>query len=168
MRGRARGGAEAGETLIETMVTVFVLGISMVALLGAIWTTLRISDSTTKNTNTDAALRSFAEAMKQGDPTATYHYVACTTAGGQVTYPAYTPPAPFADYRATITKIQYLSGYSAANEPQWADSCPATDLGLQQITLQMQGPANDTQTAGKESVTVVKRNATQDVEVGSV
>lgn len=168
MTRRARGGAEAGETLIETMVTVFVLGISMVALLGAIWTTLRVSDSVTKTTNTDAALRGFAEVMKEGDETAEYRYVPCTTAGGEVTYPAYTPPAPFENYQATITDIQYLTGYSAGDEPQWAETCPAADLGAQQITLQVEGPMGDPEVRGKESVVIVKRDARCDIPANGI
>ena len=50
------------------------------------------------------------------------------------------PPAPNTSYLATITKIEYLTGYSATNEPTWQDStagCPSGgDKGVQRLTLQ--------------------------------
>ena len=118
--------SERGETLVELMVTISILGVSMVAILGAIWTTLRVADFNSKSSSADTVLRTFAETLKQGDSADIYHYVPCTTAGGQVTYPAYNPPAPYDHYTATITKIRYLNGFDSDNEPIWSDTCPAT------------------------------------------
>ncbi len=170
------------------MITIAVMGVAMVAILGGIWTTLRATDLNTKTSNADAVVRAFAETMSQGctatvpdtDSTTTtapgtdtcvgpdnvFHYVPCTTAGGQVTYPTYTPPDPYQNYTATVTKVQYLSGYSGTS-PVWADTCPATDLGLQQLTLQASGPNNDPVLKATETVTIVKRNASDDLPLGS-
>lgn len=162
--GRALGGAEAGDTLVELMITVAILGLAMVAILGAIWTTLRVADFNSKTSSADSVLRTYAETMKQGDETDTYHYVPCTVAGGQVTYaPPYEPAAPYEHYDATVAQVRYLTGYTAGNEPIWADTCPAADLGLQELTLRVTGPDNDNTVKSTESVTIVKRNATDDV-----
>jgi type II secretory pathway pseudopilin PulG len=167
--GQALGGArnaESGETLVELMITVAILGVSMVAILGALWTTLRVADFNSKTSSGDTVLRTFAETMKQGAPTDTYHYVPCTVAGAAVTYPAYAPLAPYNRYDATVIQIEYLTGYDANNQPTFTTDgrCPAaTDLGLQQITLKVVGPNNDATVKTTQSMTIVKRDARVDV-----
>jgi len=165
--GRALGGArktESGETLVELMVTIAVLGIAMVAILGALWTTLRIADFNSKTSDGDTLARTFAETMKEGGSTDTYKYVPCTVAGGQVTYPVYTPTAPYDHYAATVTHIRYVNGYSVNQEPVWADACPAaTDGGLQELTLVVTGPDNDNAVKTTQTITIVKRDARSDV-----
>jgi type II secretory pathway pseudopilin PulG len=159
--------SEAGESLVELMVTIAIMGTAMVAILGALWTTLRVADYNSKSSSADAALREFAEQLKQPNATDTFTYVPCTTAGAQVTYPTFDPPAPYEHYDATVTKVRYLTGYTAANEPVWANACPATDLGLQEITLKVTGPDNDPDIKSTDTVTIVKRDARDDVPVGS-
>jgi len=159
--------SEAGETLIETLMTVAIMGIAFTAVFGAIWTSIRVADYASKTSKADTLVRAFAEDMKQRDGDAAY--VPCTTAGGTVTYPAWTVPLEYRNptsgvplYTATITKIQYLSGYSNG-VPQWSNTCPASDLGAQQLTLSATGPVTDPTVRGTESVTITKRNATGDV-----
>jgi hypothetical protein len=159
--------SESGETLVELMITVAIMGLSMVAILGAIWTTLRVADFNSKTSSADVVLRGFAETLKEPEATNTFKYVPCTVPGGEVTYPAYEPAALYSHYDATITNIRYLTGYNASNEPTWADACPATDLGLQELTLRVVGPDNDPEVKGTETVTVIKRNAVDDVPLGS-
>lgn len=160
--------AERGETLIEIMVTVAVLGISMVALLSGLWSVLSIGDSNTKASNADLVLRDYAETLKAGGPTnigsTSYDatYIPCQTLGTIGTYPAFTPQAPNASYTATITQIQYLNGYSGT-APVWrsqSQGCPpGGDQGLQQLTLSVSSPASST-TSSTETVNIVKRNTT--------
>jgi type II secretory pathway pseudopilin PulG len=152
---------------VELMVTIAIMGTAMVAILGALWTTLRVADYNSKSSSADAALRQFAEQLKQPNATDTIKYVPCTTAGAQVTYPAYDPPAPYEHYDATVTKVRYLTGYTSGNEPIWADSCPAADLGLQEISLQVTGPDNDPDINSTETVKIVKRDARSDAPLGS-
>ncbi len=164
---RPSTNSESGETLVELMITVAIMGIAMVAILGGIWTTLRVADFNSKTSSADVVLRAFAESLKQPQPTDTFQYLPCTVAGGQVTYPTYNPASPYSHYQATVTKVRYLSGYTASNEPTWSDSCPATDLGLQELTLKVTGPDNDAESKSTETVTVVKRDARDDVPLGS-
>lgn len=143
------------------MITVAIMGLSMVAILGAIWTTLRVADYNSKTSSADIVVRAYAEAMKEGGSENTYHYVPCTTPGGHVTYPVYTPTEPYADdYTATIVSIEYLDGFDAAG-PKWASACPATDGGLQRITLRVK--STEEVAGGVETVVMVKRDATQDL-----
>jgi type II secretory pathway pseudopilin PulG len=152
---------ERGEMLIELLITTVILGIAMVAVLGTIWTSLRVADYHRKTVTADLVLRNFAEAMQQS--TGTFQYVPCATLSGASAYPLYATPAPNATYLATITKIEYLNGYNAANEPTWQDStagCPSGgDKGLQRLSLKVDGPITDPKVRGVESVTIMKRNA---------
>lgn len=177
-RPRARRVApvssEAGETLIEVMVAMVVLGISVVAILGALFVSTRTGDFNNKQSAADLVLRDFAESVKGRGTTsigsATYNatYLPCETLGTSGSYPAFTPPAPNATYRATITKIEYLNGYSGT-APVWrAQSlgCPSGgDQGLQRLTLQATTPTTNTGNPATETTTVVKRNTTG--ELGS-
>jgi type II secretory pathway pseudopilin PulG len=163
----APASSEAGETLIEVMVAMVVLGISVVAILGALFVSTRTGDFNDKQSVADLVLRDFAETLKgRGSTTVgstTYNatYLPCETLGTTGTYPAYTPPAPNASYRATITKIEYLDGYSGT-APVWraqSQGCPSGgDQGLQRLTLQARTPASNTGNSATETTTIVKRN----------
>jgi type II secretory pathway pseudopilin PulG len=153
---RALGDAEDGETLLELLMTVAIIGIAFVAILGAIFTVIRVSDYHRKTTTADVILRNFAESMKQAN--GTYQYVPCSSAGATVSYAAYVPGTPYSNYTATITSIRYLAGYSSG-QPTWTTTCPATDLGLQELTLKVSGPTTDPAVRGTESVVVIKRDA---------
>ena len=155
---------ERGEMLIELLITTAILGIAVTAIFGTIWTSLRVADYHRKTVTADLVLRNFAESMQQS--TGRYQYIPCATLSGATAYPAYpenpaTSPNP--SYLATITKIEYLSGYSATNEPAWQDStagCPSGgDKGLQRLALKVDGPITDPNVRGVETVTIMKRNA---------
>jgi type II secretory pathway pseudopilin PulG len=152
---------ESGELLVELLVTVAILGIGMVAVLGTIWTSLRVSDYHRKTVNADVVVRNYAEAMQQ--TSGTYVYIPCATLTGSTAYPAYTPPAPNASYVTSVTKIEYLTGYTASNQPTWQDStagCPSGgDKGAQRLTLQASSPPSESNLTGREVITLIKRDA---------
>jgi type II secretory pathway pseudopilin PulG len=154
--GAPRCRGEAGELLVETLTTVAIVGIAFVAVIGAVFTSIRIADYAGKASKASTVVRAYAEEMKKPDGTATYR--PCTLAGGTVTYPTWTPPAPYAQYQASVTSIRYLSGYSAG-APTWSATCPATDQGTQELKLTVTGPMNDPAVRSTESVTITKRDA---------
>jgi hypothetical protein len=139
--------------------TITVIGIAFVAVFGAIFTALRVSDYHRKTTSADVVLRNFAEAVKA--PAGTYHYVPCPSAGATVGYPTYTPPAPHTGYTATVTQIRYLTGYTDG-APTWSPTCPFPDLGAQELTLEAKSPDSDPAVRGDERVVIIKRDATGD------
>ncbi len=160
-------GLERGETLIEIMVTVAVMGIAMVAILSGLWGVLRVGDFNSKASNADLVLRDYAETLKADGPTtigsASYDatYLPCTTLGTGGTYPAYTAPAPNTSYPATITSIQYLNGYSGTSpvwRPQSQGCPPGGDQGLEQLTLSVSNPTSDTGPHSTETVNIIKRD----------
>jgi type II secretory pathway pseudopilin PulG len=161
--------SEAGETLLEVMVAMMVLGISVVAILGAFIVATRTGTFNNQQSAADLVLRDLAETLKGRGPTsigsASYDatYLPCETLSlpGRG-YPAYTPPAPNASYQATITKIEYLNGYSGT-APIWRDKsqgCPAGgDQGLERLTLRAATLSSVTDNTAVETTTIVKRNA---------
>ncbi len=152
--------SERGELLVELLITVVILGIAVTAVLGTIWTSLRVADYHRKSTTAGVVLRNFAESLQES--TGTYQYVPCATLSGGSAYPGYEPPG-LNSYVAAITKIEYLDGFTASNQPTWKDSasgCPAGgDEGLQRLSLKVDGPVTDPKVRGVERVTIVKRDA---------
>jgi type II secretory pathway pseudopilin PulG len=153
--------SEAGESLVELMITIAIMGVAMVAVLGGIWTSIRVADYHRKTANADVVLRNFAEVLQASS--GAYQYIPCATLSGALAYPPYTPLAPNSGYAATITKIEYLTGYNASDQPTWQVStsgCPAGgDRGAQRLTLKSDGPVSDPKVRGVETVTIVKRDA---------
>ncbi|MFD5141863.1 prepilin-type N-terminal cleavage/methylation domain-containing protein [Streptomyces sp. NPDC058401] len=110
---RHRG--EEGETLIEVLVAVVLIGVAFVAILGGMGTAMISSVTQQKVTSADSVVRSAAEKVV-GAP-----YVSC--AGG------YETPAPPAGYTVTV-EVEYWDGVGA-----FGRACPTADTGVQKITL---------------------------------
>jgi type II secretory pathway pseudopilin PulG len=142
--------------LVETLMTVAIIGIAFVSVFGALFNVLRVSDFVSRATKADVVVRAYAEVMKHRD--GDFTYIPCTVAGGVVTYAAWTPPAPYGQYRASIVQIRYLTGYSSGR-PIWSTTCPAIDGGTQEIVLMATGPINDLEVRGAETVVITKRDA---------
>ena len=157
---RAPAARQSGELLVETMMSVAIMGISFVAVFGAVFTAIRIADQTDKTSKADAVVRAYAEDMKKPDGDATYQ--PCTTAGGTVTYPAWPLPSQYANYQASVVKIRYLTGYYGG-VPLWSNTCPAADQGAQELTLSVTGPMNQPDVRGNEQIVITKRDARADL-----
>jgi Tfp pilus assembly protein PilV len=128
---RDRFRSEAGFSLAETIVTVAIVSIGFVAILTAMQVTVTVSAAHRTASVADTILRSSAELVK--DPTAS-PYANCATASS---YPLNSISVP-SGYTATITEVRYWSGAiptGSAYAPVFSATCPATDQGLQRITL---------------------------------
>jgi type II secretory pathway pseudopilin PulG len=110
---------DEGSTLVESLVTVSILGISITAIVGGMYTSVVASDHSRKQADAAAHLASFAEAVKADvyDDDCAAGYTGTTFA-----LPAgYTKDAVVVWYWNAATK-----GFDA--------SC-TTDSGLQRVTL---------------------------------
>lgn len=145
-RGRGRNH-ENGETLLELLVSVAIMGTAFVAILAGIGTTLIATDSHRQQATTEAVLRSYAERIL--DPT-DVAYVACATTANYASPTGFSLPAT--GWSASVTSVLARQGDSP---PTFAASCPSPDKGLQQLTLRVQSPAG--QHRATETVVIVKR-----------
>jgi len=130
---------DRGETLLELLIAVVIMGIAVVAIVGGLAASTLVSDQHRKAATAGSYARDYAEAVKS------MPYVSCASAS------AYPVPAGFglpAGYAATVQAVRYWSGSA------WQASCPGLgDVGLQQVTVQV--ASSDGRAA--EQVTLVLR-----------
>ena len=148
MKSTHRATGELGETLVELLITVAILGISFVALLAGLATAIGSTATHRGQANADVVILSAADAVKSQT------YAACTS----TSTPSYNPttgvavPAgwsPLSSY-VTVTGVQGWNGTS------WSPcSSLSADNKLQLVTVRVVTPGNPSTT---ETVDVVKRN----------
>lgn len=149
--------SDDGETLVEIIVSVFILGFAAVAIGAGMTLSIKVSDIHRKQANAGSYVRDFAESVNQS---ATNNYVNCiskatanlsTGSGGYVNY---TPPS---GYTASISQVQYLTSAGSSGSPGasavFGATC-TTDLGAQQLTIQV--ASNDARATEKLVVVIRK------------
>ena len=129
-RWRTWWADDRGESLVEVLVAVVILGIAGVAVVAGLEMSVKASDIHRKQTTGGAYVRSFAEAIQQ--------YV--TAADGT----NYKPCAAANAYQvsAVVNQLSLPNGYSATQDAAKsvgptgtaAAGC-ASDTGVQQVTL---------------------------------
>jgi type II secretory pathway pseudopilin PulG len=143
---------DRGESLVELIVAVAILGVAVVAIVAGLGTSVLMSDVHRKQATAGVAVRDYAEAVENA--VVAGGYVTCANADGH----DYAAPAGFA----------VLSGYSRSavagplgqplaywNGSGWQTTCPASgDTGLQQLTLQV---ASSDGRASEKLVLVVRK-----------
>lgn len=113
-RPRRRRGEE-GETLIEVLVAVVLMGVAFAAILGGMGTAIISSVTQQKVTSADSVIRSAAEKV------VSVPYVSCAS--------SYETPTPPAGYTVTV-EVEYWDGVGA-----FGQACPTADTGVQKVTL---------------------------------
>lgn len=129
------GSNDTGESLIELIIAVAIMGITVVAIVGGIATTILMSDIHRKQATAGAYLRNYAEAVET--------YVAAghfdTSAPPDYSAPTVLSPASWASF---------IADHPGFNSPEvsvqcwkdttskWAD-CIADSTAPQQVTLRV-------------------------------
>ncbi len=91
---------DRGETLVELLVAITILGMTVLAAIGGLTTSIMASDRHQKHAMAGVQVRAFAEAI-QGYVVHNSGYLECAAVGH---YQIYTPPSGFT---AVVTGIAY-------------------------------------------------------------
>lgn len=130
---------DRGETLIELLVTIVLMGLTVATILGAIANSIMLSGLHRKQAVAGAAVRTYAEAFAAAVDGSTSAYRSC----GSLSYyrslslTGYTPPASFTP---SVTAVRYWSGSA------FGTTC-GTDVGVQRLSLKVtsaDGRVNET------------------------
>ena len=130
---------EAGDTLIEVLVAMVIMGIAFVIIVGGIATAIIGSDFQKQQAGADVALRTAAEAMPYQPCPATY--VPDSVQGFDLT-------ASVNYWNTTSKKFDWNFDL---------DGCPAVDIGLQLVTLTATPSPTSGRAASPQELQVVKR-----------
>ena len=117
--------SDRGETLVELVIAVAILGLAAVAILGGMMTSVRSSVMHRNDATGGAYVRSFAEAI-QGSVDSSGGYKACATAASA--YASVTVPDLPAGYTKAVTAVRSWNGST------WG---PCTADGLQRLDLKV-------------------------------
>lgn len=143
---------ERGETLIELVVAIAILGIGAVAILAGIMVSVKASDLQRKEATGGAYVRSFAEAIQRlVDNNGAFS--SCSNAPGD--YAAVTPPNFPGGYTKQVTAVETWNGTA------WVPCATGDGQGVQRITLKVTSTGDATHRA-VETLTVVLRKACND------
>lgn len=118
---------ERGESLLELVVAIALMGVAIVAVMAGLTTTVVLSDVQRKQATASSVVRNYAEALQQF--VASGHYVACAGAGSYVV-PGFAPPAGFTA-RVVAGSLRYWTG------ALWLPLC-LPDRGLQKLRVSVE------------------------------
>jgi prepilin-type N-terminal cleavage/methylation domain-containing protein len=125
MSRRRPGPGDRGETLIEVLISVVILGLAATAFVPGMAATVKISDIQRKEATAAAYVRNYAETIQNTVAAGGYK-------PGTLAYPAFTPPN---NYTATMaTKECWTTG------SVWAACTAGNDIGVQRLTLTVSSP----------------------------
>ena len=143
-----------GETLIELLVSMTILGITVVALVGGIGTSIVVSDMHRKQAVAGAVVRSYAEAIESSVDATPSTYVGCVATTAQAAYgspPNFTAPN---GYTASVTGVAYWTGTETGYGP-----CSA-GVGVEKLTLSVS--SNDSRAT--ETLNLIIRKPCREVD----
>lgn len=140
---------DRGETLVEVLVAVVILGLSGVAVLAGLQLSVKASDINRKQTTGGAYVRAYAEAIEKYVST-NANYIKCAGAN------AYAPGT------VGFTVPTGYSAAQAASEPLDGNgsvittgTCPTRDQGVQRVRVSL----TSSDSRATETLTIVVRRA---------
>jgi Tfp pilus assembly protein PilV len=137
----SRPANDRGETLLEVLIAVVIIGVAIVAIIGGLVTSVLMSDIHRKQATAGSTVRDYAETIEKY---VAGNYVACQSAANYTSAVGFTNPT---GYARSVTSVSYWNGSG------WASAC-GTDVGLQQLTVQV---ASSDGRASEQLVIVVRR-----------
>ncbi len=151
LRGRRR--SQVGETLIESLLAIFILSAVVISSYGALRVALRTSAQHKETAVAETMLRTAAERLQ--DPAEPYVELA-----GCPSEATYTGLPSRSGYGTVATEVRFwlppgsVSNADIATQFAPLGDCPATDPGLQSIELSVTTPSGHVQ-----SLEIIKRDS---------
>ena len=143
-RSRFDAGDDAGETLLEVVISLAILSIALVAVFGSIVLGIKDSNVHRYQVNVSAALRDYAEAIEADVATSGYQSSCAPTYGS-----SYVPPSALGVATPQIVRVVFWTGSA------FQASCSVSgDIGVEQLTLQA---ASSNGLASQQLVIVVRK-----------
>jgi type II secretory pathway pseudopilin PulG len=140
---------DAGETLVELIVAVAIMGIGAVAILAGFQLSILTSDVGRKQANSDSVVRTLAEKIQNW--VAAGNYIPCAASTSYLNN-ATTTGMPTGYNTPTATAAQVWTGAA------WTSSCSAsTDPGVQRIELTVTSPGTGTRIATEKLTMIVRK-----------
>jgi len=136
---------DRGETLIELLMALAIIGIAMVSIVGAMTTGIIVSDRHRKQAVAGANVIGYAEAVKQAAKSSGYE-MSCTPTYGST----FSVPTGFAK---SIVAVSFWNG-TAFPAATCTAAAAAADIGVQQLTLQV---ASSDGRAAERLVVIVRK-----------
>ena len=140
-----REAAERGESLLEILLSIMIMGIAVTVILGGVGVAAKASTQDERQIHAQALLRSWGEHVQARTTDATYVPCATTATYGASSVWAYTSPPPVglealpAGATATVTQVRYWDGGTWAAPAGCDDPAPA-EPGLQRLELTLTMP----------------------------
>lgn len=167
------GGAESGETLIEILITISLMGVAFAAVMGALFTASASAALNREKTEVSVFLQAWAEVvLAPTTPTGSaINYAEC---GRPLTGPPRMSTGSWSETSSGSNTWKNSDGWTATqtiryaepgptpgqldwNDPSWSSSCPpGGDTGLQEITLSVTTDVGDRQVI--DNLVVYKRD----------
>lgn len=137
-------GTERGESLLEILLSVMIIGIAVTAILGGVGLAARASTQDERTIHAQALLRSWGEHIQARTTDVTY--VPCAGPGAYRSGSPwwYATPAPDGletlppGFTPDVVDVDYwVAGTWSDTKPSTCSSSPAKDAGLQRLEITM-------------------------------
>jgi type II secretory pathway pseudopilin PulG len=123
---------DRGETLIELIVAIAILGTAVVAVVGAIGTAIHLTDVHRRQAQSGVQVRTFGEAIENKVSASPTGYKACAAKSDYLGM--YTAPS---GYTPAVNDISRLTASNTWVSITTGACSPTDDIGVQRVSLQV-------------------------------
>jgi Tfp pilus assembly protein PilV len=152
-RPRRPAPDDRGESLIEVLVTIVVIGLTVPAIMGAVLLSVGASDQDRRRVEAETLLATWAETIAR--ETTDARYPACPVPADYARAP-FVPPNVPNGFVPRVVSIDYWVKGAGAGPGTFSTACTA-DAGVRRLRLEVQVPANVLPAFAVDRTIVVRR-----------